>query len=203
MQPIKLYSMAYQDRSDRVRWLLEELEVPYENIFLSKKNGDMDTPEYRKINPMGRVPTLDDNGTLVHESAAVCLYLADKYRKIKMAPELDSPERAEYLQWMVFSTATLESVVAKMFYLDGKTPEQKEFELNYIKTQCEVMRLALEPVVAKQEYFLKSGYSAVDIMMAAVIPGAREFLCPPESALGAYLDRMMIKPKAIKVKVFE
>ena len=41
MSPIKIYSMALQDRSDRVRWLLEELHVPYENIFLKKKNGEM------------------------------------------------------------------------------------------------------------------------------------------------------------------
>ena len=95
-----------------------------------------------------------------------------------------------------------------MFRIETYTREEhplfiKEYELKYIKAQCDIMKLALEPIVAKQEYFLKSGYSAVDIMMAAVIPGAREFLCPVGSALEAYLNRMMMKPKAIKVKVFE
>ncbi len=201
--PIKIYSMALQDRSDRVRWLLEELNVPYENIFLKKKEGEMNTPEYRKLNPMGRVPTIVDNSTVVHESAAICLYLADKYRNIKLAPELNSEERAEYLQWMVFSTATLESIVAKMFYLEGKVDLIKNYELQYIKDQCETMKLAIEPLLSRQEYFLKSGFSAVDIMMAAVIPGAKEFLAPAGSATEKWLLRMMDRPLAKKVKVFE
>lgn len=203
-KPIQIYSMAYQDRSDRVRWLLEELQVSYEDHFLKKKNGDMNAPEYRKLNPMGRVPTIVDNETVIHESAAICLYLADKYQeKVRLAPEINSPERAQYLQWMVFSTASLECVVAKMFYLDGKTDEVRNTELNYIKEQCEILKLAIEPVLQKQDYFLKSGFSAVDIMMAAVIPGAREFLAPNGSATDKWLTRMMDRPLAKKVKVFE
>lgn len=204
IKPIQIYSMAYQDRSDRVRWLLEELQIPYENIFLKKKNGEMNTAEYRKLNPLGRVPTIVDNNTVIHESAAICLYLADKYQdKIKLAPELNSSERAEYLQWMVFSTATLECVVAKMFYLEGKSDEVRNAELSYIKEQCEILKLAIEPLLQKQEYFLKSGFSAVDIMMAAVIPGARDFLAPAGSATDKWLLKMMGRPLAKKVKVFE
>lgn len=202
MSPIKIYSMALQDRSDRVRWLLEELQIPYQNIFLKKKNGDMNTPEYRKLNPMGRVPTIDDGGTIIHESAAICLYLADKYRQVKLAPEIHDPQRAEYLQWMVFSTATLECVVAKMFYLDGKSEAEKTYELNYIKEQCEIIKLAIEPVLSKQDYFLKSGFSAVDIMMAAVLPGAEEFLAPTGSGTARFLERMRARPLAQKVEVF-
>lgn len=203
-KPIQLYSMAYQDRSDRVRWLMEELQIPYQDIFLKKKNGDLNTLEYRKLNPLGRVPTIIDGDNVLYESAAICLYLADKYQsKVKLAPDFNSSERAEYLQWMVFSTASLECVVAKMFYLDGKTEEIKNAELSYIKDQCEILKLAIEPLLQKQEYFLKSGFSAVDIMMAAVIPGAREFLAPSGSATEKWLLKMMDRPLAKKVKVFE
>lgn len=201
---ITIYSMAYQDRSDRVRWLLEELQVPYTDVFLKKKNGDLNSDNYRKLNPLGRVPTITDGNITLYESAAICLYLADKYRSVvKLAPDIDSPERAEYLQWMVFSTATLECVVAKMFYLDGKPELVRVAELNYIKEQCEVIKLAIEPLLQKQEYFLKSGFSAVDIIMAAVIPGARDFLAPAGSATERWLDNMMARPLAKKVKVFE
>lgn len=58
MMPIDLYCMALQDRSDRVRWLLEELGVPYKDHFLNRKNGDLQNPSYLQLNPMGRVPTI-------------------------------------------------------------------------------------------------------------------------------------------------
>jgi glutathione S-transferase len=89
-----------------------------------------------------------------------------------------------------------------MFYLDGKTEAEKNFELNYIKEQCEILKLAIEPVLSKQDYFFKSGFSAVDIMMAAVLPGAEEFLAPAGSGTARFLERMRARPLAKKVEVF-
>ncbi len=204
MKPIKIYCMAYQDRSDRVRWLMEELGVPYQDHFLNKAKGDMNTPEYRKLNPLGRVPTIVDGNTVVYESGAVCLYLTDKYTQNKrLAPTLDSAERAEYLQWMVFSVASLEAVVAKMFYLSDKTEAQKNDIVNYVKEQCAILKLALNSVLSRRDFLLESGFSAADIMMAAVIPGARDFLMEPGSPIARYMERMMQRPAAVKVKVFE
>ncbi len=202
-KPIELYCMALQDRSDRVRWLLEELELPYQNHFLKKAQGDLDSKDYRKMNPMGRVPTLIDQGTVIHESAAICLYLADKYRTKKMAPSLDSPERAAYLQWMVFSTASLECIVARMFTLQGKTEAQKNDILQTVQEQCAILEKPLNAVLSQQDYLLASGFSAADIMMAAVIPGASEYLMKPGSAIAKYMERVMQRPTAIKAKVFE
>lgn len=152
---------------------------------------------------MGRVPTIIDGSTVLHESGSICLYLADKYRNKKLAPEIDSPERAEYLQWMVFSVASLECVVARMFALGGKTEAQKKDILDHVAEQCAVLRVPLEQTLAKREYLLESGFSAADIMMAAVIPGAQEHLMLPDSAISKYMQRMMQRPAAIKVHVFE
>lgn len=201
--PIQIYCKAYQDRSDRVRWLLEELGVPYQDHFLNKAKGEMQAPEYLKLNPMGRVPTIIDGNTVLHESGAICLYLADKFRdKKSLAPTIDSPERADYLKWMVFSVGSLEAVVAHMFTLDGKTELQKQYILDYVQEQCLILRKPLEQTLSQQEYLLKSGFSAADIMMAAVIPGAREHLMPEGSAVAKYMDRMMARPAAVKVQVF-
>jgi glutathione S-transferase len=160
--------MAYQDRSDRVRWLIEELGLPYENHFLKKAAGEMDSPEYRKLNPMGRTPTLVDGDLILWESAAICMYLADRYGYGKLAPKMEeTANRAEYTKWMIWSVGTLECVIARMF-THMNSPSEKAETLAFNKQQSEIFKLALNPILSKQDYILKSGFSAADIMLGAV-----------------------------------
>jgi len=201
-KPIDLYSMAYQDRSDRVRWLLEEMNVPYTNHFLNKSKGEMNTPSYRAINVMGRVPTIVDGDITLHESAAICMYLADRYALGKLSPHYENVAiRAEYTKWMIWSTASLECVIARMF-THVNTPEETAVTHAYVKEQCEILKLALLPVLSKQDYILSTGFSAADIMLAAVIPGAQEFLVNPNPEISRYMERLMNRPSAIRAKVF-
>jgi glutathione S-transferase len=199
---IDLYCMGWQDRSDRVRWLLEEMKIPYQNHFLKKAAGEMNTPEYRKINPMGRVPTIVDGDITMSESAAVCMYLADKYSYGILAPKMeDVKQRAEYTKWMVFSVGSLECVIARMFTHMRNPAEIKETE-QYVSEQCEILKLVLNPILSKQDYILSSGFSAADIMLAAVIPGANDYLVENNPPLKKYMERLMNRDAAIKAKVF-
>lgn len=203
MMPIDLYCMALQDRSDRVRWLLEELGVPYKDHFLNRKNGDLQNPSYLQLNPMGRVPTIKDQEVVLFESAAICIYLADKYQTIqKLAPAIDNPERAEYLQWMIWSTASLEAVIARMF-THVRTADEKKATHEDVRFHSPFLAKALIPILSKQDYILKSGFSAADIMLAAVLPGAWDYIVEPYPEIKRYMERLMKRPAAIKVKVFE
>lgn len=202
-KPIDLYARAYQDRSDRVRWLLEEMNTPYINHFLDRAAGELNTPEYRKLNPMGRVPTIVDGDIVLHESAAICMYLADKYSYGKLAPKMENTkERALYTQWMVYSVGTLEAVIARMF-THRNTPEEEAVTLKYVKEQCDFFKLTLNPILSRQDYILGSGFSAADIVIAAVIPGAHDYLVKGNPPLEKYMERMKSRSAAIKVKVFE
>lgn len=201
-KPIDLYAMGWQDRSDRVRWLLEEMGVPYNNHWLKKSAGEMNTPEYRKLNPMGRVPTIVDGDIIMSESAAVCMYLADRYSYGTLAPKMEDVSlRAEYTKWMVFSVGSLESVIARMF-THVNTPEETAVTHMFVKEQSEFFKLVLNPVLEKQDYILESGFSAADIMLAAVIPGAQDYLVTNNPPIQKYMDRMMARAAAIKAKVF-
>ncbi len=203
MQPIEIYCMANQDRSDRVRWLLEELQVPYKDHYLKKRLGQLQSPEYLSLNPMGRVPTIVDQGQVLFESAAICLYLADKYQTpICLAPTLQDKERCQYLQWMVWSTASLECVVARMFTHVRTDAEKKETQL-FVEEQSTHLVKALLSKLETQDYILKSGFSAADIMLAAVLPGAWDYIVEPCPPVKAYMHRLMKRPAAIKAKVFE
>ena len=199
---IALYAQGWQDRSDRVRWLLEEIKLPYTNHFLNKSAGELNTPEYRKLNPMGRVPTIVDGDIVMSESAAVCMYLADRYSYGTLAPKMDDVKlRAEYTKWMIFSVGSLEAVIARMF-THVNTPEETAITHQYVKEQSEIFKLVLNPILEKQDYILPSGFSAADIMLAAVIPGAQDYLVTNNPPIQKYMDRMMARDAAVKAKVF-
>ena len=202
MLPIDLYAQGWQDRSDRVRWLLEEMQVPYTNHFLDKAAGELNTPEYRKLNPLGRVPTIVDGDIVMSESAAVCMYLADRYSYGNLAPKMEDINlRAQYTKWMVFSVGTLECVIARMF-THVNTPEETKVTHQYVSEQCEILKMLLNPILEKQEYILSSGFSAADIMLAAVLPGAQDYLITNNPPILNYMKRLVARQAAINAKVF-
>jgi glutathione S-transferase len=185
--PIQLYCLGYQDRSDRVRWLLEEMKVTYQDHFLNRKAGDLNTPAYRRLNPMGRVPTLVDGDVVLHESAAICFYLADTYGYGELAPRMeDKALRAEYVKW----------------FTHVSTAEEKASTHAFVKEQSEIFKLALNPILEKHDFILPSGFSAADIMLGAVIPGAHDYLVLGNPAMEAYMKRLMTREAAVRAKVF-
>jgi glutathione S-transferase len=200
---IQLYAMAFQDRSDRVRWLLEEMNVPYTNHFLDRARGDMNETSYRKINSMGRVPTIVDGEVILFESSAICMYLADKYSLGKLAPRHeDVEERAEYTKWMIWSVGSLECVIARMFTHVSNENEKAQTHA-YVKDQCKILSLPLTEILSKQDYILKSGFSAADIMLAAILPGAFDYIIKGNVYLENYMNRLTERASAKKAKVFE
>src|SRR6202000_2139454 len=95
-------------RSFTARWMLAELDLPHRVQVVDIRSGHQKAPDYLRLNPMGKVPTLTDGDAVVTETAAICLYLADRYSYGALAPKVDDPARAAYLRWAVFSTAVLE-----------------------------------------------------------------------------------------------
>ena len=83
-------------RAGRCLWMLEEVGVPFTNVP-TLFAGEAQTAEFRRLNPNGRIPVLDDDGTIVWESMAINLHLAEKYDKgFRPKP---GAERAHILQW--------------------------------------------------------------------------------------------------------
>lgn len=99
---IKLYG-GKRSRAAIAQWYLEELKVPYEFVLLDMENGEHRKSEFLAINPMGKVPAIEDNGFSVWESGAILLYLADQYESEKLTPQ----KRAQINQWILFANSTL------------------------------------------------------------------------------------------------
>jgi glutathione S-transferase len=173
---LSLYYVPYT-RAGRARWMLEELEVPYELAKIDPKAGQNKTPEYlEKVHPLGHVPALHDSDgdVTVFESAAICMYLADKFPEKKLAPPPGTPARGHYYQWMVFSMAEIEPTIVKLAAL-AKIPEAERRP-----EKVEEARIAFAKVVApvakqlgKGEYLLGAEFGAVDVMMAGVLGWAK------------------------------
>ncbi|MBS0251043.1 MAG: glutathione S-transferase family protein [Proteobacteria bacterium] len=95
-----------------MRWLLEEIGVPYELSVVSLWLGAHKRKRYLAVHPLGKVPALEIDQTVVFESSGICLYLADRFLEADLAP---SPSermlRADYCTWMAFSAGTLEPAI--------------------------------------------------------------------------------------------
>ncbi|MGQ9425572.1 glutathione S-transferase family protein [Gilvimarinus sp. F26214L] len=106
MSKLTFYTHPFS-RARTVRWMLEELEVPYDTKVVDF-GGSMKSPEYLAINPMGKVPAIVHDGVVVTETMAICAYLADQFPEKKLAPPINSPERGPYYRWLFFISGPFE-----------------------------------------------------------------------------------------------
>jgi glutathione S-transferase len=109
---MKLYYCP-QTRSFTSLWMLEEVGQPYELVRVDIRAPGHPTDAYRKINPMGKVAALEDGGAGFGETAAILLYVADKFPATKLAPPPTDPRRGRFLQWLMFSPCTMEPAIVE------------------------------------------------------------------------------------------
>jgi glutathione S-transferase len=103
------------------RWMLEEVGQPYAAVVVDF-GAAMKAPDYRAINPMGKVPALRHGNRLVTEGAAIITYLADAFPESGLMAE----DRASFYRWMFFGAGPLEqAVVNTSFGWIPQTPQDK------------------------------------------------------------------------------
>ena len=193
---MKLY-YSPQTRAGRPRWLLEEIGAPYEIASLDLKKGEHKQPEYMKIHPHGAVPALIDGDLALFESAAICMYLADKYPEKKLAPALGTPARGLYYQWMVYSMATLEPPVLQTFLNTIMLPEAERSPavVEKAKTQFADVARVLSNALAGRSFLLGEQFSAADVMIGSSLGWAGMMgLLADSPTLQAYVKQLTDRP---------
>jgi len=190
MADITLYTNP-MSRGRIVHWLLEELGVPYDMKILDFEKREHKSPEYLKINPMGKVPAIVHRGTVVTEAAAICVYLADAYPKAGLAPALDDPQRATYLRWLFFGAGCVEpAIVDKM--LHRPTVERKS-ALGYGSYEDAVN--ALEGALWPGPWILGQRFSAADVYVGALVQwGSQVKALEPRPKFVQYMERIAARP---------
>src|SRR5438067_2282099 len=105
---ITLYH-APRSRSGRIIFLLEELGAPYEIHTVNLRRGDgSGAVDPANPHPHGKVPAICDDGALVFESAAIALYLTDKFPIAGIGPLVGDPQRGAYLTWLAYYAGVME-----------------------------------------------------------------------------------------------
>lgn len=105
---------------------LEEAGATYETRTVPINQVPQKDPDYLKLNPAGKVPTLAIDGKqIIYEGAAICLLLADRHKSAKLMPESGDPALGPALQWLIFQTNTLQPAIIRFYYPDRHTTEPK------------------------------------------------------------------------------
>lgn len=200
--PMKLYYVP-MTRSTRPRWLLEELGVPYELVRLDVAAHENRSAEYLALNPFGHVPTLVDGDRVVYETLAICLYLADKYYERGLAPPFESPERAPYLQWSIFSVVSVERAVEQVHEQSLWLPEEDRQPRALEKARGTFRDIAtvVEQALGEREFLVGDRFTTADLMMGSVMAWARTLgLLAEHPRLELYAKQQTARPAAKRAK---
>ena len=122
---IRIWGRTNSVNVKKVLWCLDELGLAYERTDAGLQYGVVNTPEYRKMNPNGLVPTMDEDGFSLWESHSIVRYLADKYGKGVLRP-MDLEPRSIANQWMDWAFSFQSSVRDAFWNLIRTPPEKRD-----------------------------------------------------------------------------
>jgi glutathione S-transferase len=163
---VRLYSFAVAPSPLKARLALAELQLDYELIEVNLLAWEQHSPEFKRLNPHGKVPVLDDDGFVIRESSAICAYLGRTYGSGRLWPD-DARLDALALQWLFFEASHLmaplttlyfSSVVSPLVGLPGSAPEVLEDNESEISRSLDVLEGQLE----KGPWVLGDAFTLVD-----------------------------------------
>ena len=194
---MKLYGFG-PTRSLRAMWGLKELDADFEFVPVNLAVGEHRRPEFLRLNPAGKVPVLVDGDLVLTESAAIVMYLADKYRDKRLLPA-DLKERAQAYRWTLFAVTELEQPLWRMTRHTFLYPEAKRLpqDITLAREEFTAMATILDRHMEGRQFIVGDGVTIADCVTAYLIDWANEQrLIDDFPQLRAYLARMYARPKA-------
>ena len=178
-----------------VRWMLEEVEEPYETVLLDYGTS-MKAPDYLAVNPMGKVPAIRHDASVVTEAAAICAYLADAFPHRNLAPALGDRARAPYFRWMFFAAGPVEAAITNKA-MGFELAEDKKATVGYgsYEDVVDVLEHALE----KGPYICGDQFTAADVYVGSQIGWGLMFgTLPKRPTFEDYAGRLRSRPAAVR-----
>ncbi len=185
-------------RGQIVRWMLEEVGEPYEQVLLDY-GTTMKAPEYLAINPMGKVPAIVHDGHVVTEAAAICAYLADAFPERGLAPP--PGERADYYRWLFFAAGPVEQAVTNRS-LGFAVPADKAMMAGY--GNFDHAMDGLEAAVSGKQFVAGGRFSAADVYLGSQVGWGLAFgSIEKRPAFEAYWAGLSQRPAYLKGKAID
>jgi len=196
-------------RSQRVLWLLEELDLRYEIVRYARDPATMlAPPELRAVHPLGKSPVLVEEGVVVAESGAILEYLVEQYGEGKFAPDAGTPSFLRYRYWMHYAEGSLMPPLLMSLVFSRIRQAPMPFFAKpvakgivaaarkaFIGPQLKLHLDYLEAELAQRAWFAGEAFSAADIQMSFPLEAAAArvgFTDRPH--LQGFLDRIHARP---------
>jgi len=190
MAEITLYH-AVPSRSMVARWMLEEVGEPYDVHLIDLKAGAQNAPDYRAINPQGKVPAIRYNGVVTTEVAAICCLLADEFPKAKLAVPVGDPRRGPYLQWLFFNPSAIEPAMMDTKFPRNPAPPPTAIGYRDIDALLDLIEAALKD----KAYLMGEQFTAADVVTGSGLRWGMLFgLIPQRPAIADYVKRLEERP---------
>lgn len=190
---ITIHNFARGARGLRVIWLCEEMGLPYRVAVVPVP---ADEP-YRKLNPLGSVPFLEDNGVAINESAAMLLYLAERYGPTPLLPAKDDPALGRTLQMLVFSEASIGAHLNALMQAHFTAPvdQKRNWSVRAAEARVEQALGYVDQMLGAQPYIAGERFTLADIAISTSLGMWRGALGKTLSeGLAAYQGRLSARP---------
>ncbi len=185
---MKLYHCP-QTRAFTSLWMMEEVGQPYELVRVIIRAPGHPSEAYKKINPMGKVAGFEDGGIGFGETAAILLYVADKFPQTKLSPTPSDPRRGRFLQWLMFSPTTLEPAMAEKRL--GHTPNSFQSGWGDYDRAFAALEAALKP----GPWLFGDQFTAADLYIASSLGFGMQFgMIDKRPAFTAFSERATARP---------
>ena len=190
-------------RGRMVRWMLEECEATYEVVPVPY-GEPMKSAAYLAVNPMGKVPALKVDDTVLTEALGICTWLAEQFPEKNLIPPAGHVERGEFYRWMCFALHLEYAGMDRRFQLLDNDPERR-FSVGYgdFDTAFNTLRQHLKT----REYLVGDHTTMLDLYYAGLLmqfmqprgtdtdnPRNRPVLPIDDPVLGPYAKRQMSRP---------
>ena len=188
-----------RSRAIRTLWMVEELGIPYEHIDLAPRSPGTHTPEYRALNPNGRVPTIEDDGFVLSESMAINLYLAKQSGKLYPA---DPRNEALAWQWSFWEVDRLDrQIVTYANHALVLPPAERKPALSEAAWAEIVPAMdVLETACGKAAWLAGPEFSVADLNVAAALYRGLSMDLSRWPQVNAWLHRSWDRPAARRVR---
>jgi glutathione S-transferase len=192
MPDLTLYH-AVPSRSSVVLWMLEEIGAPYDIELLRLSEGENLKPDYLAVNPLGKVPALRHDGTVITEVAAICTYLADAFPQKKLNVPLGTPRRGAYLKWLFFGPSVIEPAMTDRAFPRKEAPRAAALGWRDFDTVLDVVAGALD----QGDWLMGDQFTAADVVIGAGLRWGMMFkLIPERREFTDYAARIAARPAA-------
>ena len=198
---LKLH-FAPNSRAERILWLLEELELPYELNEMAFHPSDLKSEEHRARHPLGRIPVLDDGDIQIWESGAITEYIIEKDKNGGLKPDVQSELFPQYLQWFHYCEGMIMPPMNTIVVHTVLLPPDRRDETVLGQAQRLLTR-ALEPinVALEGKDYLIGDFSGADIMLGHSCYMSNRMGCVTDEMknIKAYVERLSSRPAFLKM----